>query len=416
MQTLAHKAKIQSLIDELVLHPELRPDSNIVTLTSNELANLLLEISKKISSGRQINEILEDTVSMLGEIGIAERVLLFQSNQSFSKAYLTNYWESSYVEPFNPIGFKVDISDPPFTLFSLSKNQNLQIENFSRFFSLPNYLFKNQYKALLMKLKTKSMLVALGSSDKARIVLNIQYSTREVVWSNEIEKALQSIVDQLALAIERHTDIRIKENLEKSVAKLKEKALLEREELLRQFASDVHDLPCSIIPKLRCAITNKDFEESEKLIGELHHTLRQLINEYIVPDMNLLGFVGNIHQFLNGFKKSFTGNLIVNLPEEELDFSQRNAIELYKVIKEWFCNISKHASASEVRFSLKKLNELYFTVVVSDNGNGFNVEDTKNYGYGLYNIKRRLADINAKYKITSQIGKGTTLKIQVYLK
>jgi len=415
MQATAEMAQIKSLITELAIQKEPSETSNIVSFTSNELANLILSISTDIRSGKPLEEVLDNTVLLLGKSGIAERVLLFQIDTAISRAFLTNYWESSYIPSFRPIGFEIDIKDPPFTLFSLVQNKSFQIENLSRFLSMPNYLFKNKYKALCMKLKTQSMLVAIGTSDKVRLALSLHFSTREAIWSNEIEKALQSIVDQLALAIEKHSEKKLKENLETSVIELREQALCEKEELLRKFSSDVHDLPCSFIPKLKSAIKNNDLSECDQLVDELHSTLRQLINEYIIPDINLLGFIGGSYQFVNGFKKSFQGKVVIDLPEEEIALSGRSAKELFKVIKEWFCNIEKHSNATEVYFCIKVLNRLYFTVEITDNGKGFDVSDTKSYGYGILNIERRLLEINSKYKIDSKIGQGSSLKIQCNL-
>jgi two-component system nitrate/nitrite sensor histidine kinase NarX len=228
-----------------------------------------------------------------------------------------------------------------------------------------------------------------------------------------VKKLLQSIVDQLAIAINQYYEKSKKESLQKNIIKIQEKAIQEREDLLRQFASDVHDLPCSIIPALKESINNKDFEECGKLVDELYLNLRQLINEYVVPDVDLLSFGSNVYQFINGFKKSFAGKVTVDLPDEEINLTQRQSIELFKVIKEWFCNIKKHSKASEVYFQLKKINDIYYLINISDNGVGFNVDTSICFGYGILNIKRRLSDINAKFEIKSRKNIGSNLKIQV---
>ena len=113
------------------------------------------------------------------------------------------------------------------------------------------------------------------------------------------------------------------------------------------------------------------------------------------------------------FKKVFKGKVIVELPEEEIDLPNEKAIELFKSIKEWICNIEKHSEATEVCFTLNKINEHYFLIVISDNGKGFDINNSKNTGYGISNIKRRLSEINSKFEIKSEINKGSALKIQV---
>ncbi|MBI2995836.1 MAG: hypothetical protein HYY52_03925 [Candidatus Melainabacteria bacterium] len=416
MQNTLTKGNIEILIKGLTEQPRLQESSNIISLTSNELTDILLKISKDIREEISIDQLLENTTKILGESGIAERVLLFQIDNDYSKTLLTHHWESAYLPKINPLGFQLDLSDMTLLkLLRLNKRHTLQIEDLSHFLPLPNYIFKNKIKALFLKLKTKSLLVTTGSTYKIKVAVNLQFCTKNVIWSNEIEKLIQSIADQLAIAIEQNIEKRKKENLQKNIIELQESANQEQERLLKHFASELHDLPCSIIPALKKAIQERDFKECEKLVDELHYNLRHLINEYMIPDINLLGFVSTLYQFLNGFKKSFKGKVIVDLYDEEINISHKMAVELFKVIKEWLCNIEKHSKANEVYFNLKKLNENYFLITISDNGIGFDLNGTRNLGYGILNIKQRLKEIKSKLEIKSEINKGTTLKIQFCL-
>ena len=411
MESTITKGQLQSLIDGLFLQPTLKEDSNIVSLTSNELADISLKVSKHLRTEKSIDELLENVISILGDFGIAERVLLFQLNGDNTKALLTHYWESPYIPKFNPLGFELDLSDLPL-LKTFNTKHSFQIEDISKYLGLPNYILKNKLKALFLTLKSKSLMVTRGSSDNIKIVLNLQFCTRNIIWSNEIEKVIQSVIDQLAIAIQIYSDKKKRENLQRNITELQESAIREQEELLRRFASDLHDLPCSIIPNLKLAIKNKDLEECERLVDDVHNNLRQLINEYIVPDINLLGFVNTLYQFTNGFKKTFKGTVIVELPDEEINIPHKKAIELFKVIREWFCNIEKHSNADVVKFKLKKSNDCYFLMTISDNGKGFDINDNKNLGYGILNIKRRLTETNSKFEIKSEVNNGAVLKIQ----
>ena len=331
----ALKTDLANLIKEMSGPPELKDDSDIVALSGNELADVLLKVSRELRKEIPIDGLFQNTVSLLGESGLAERVFLFQLNKE--KAILTHFWSSPYIEKFDPLGLELNTDDLSlFKLFNPGANKTVQIQDFSKYLSLPHYLFKNKIKAFFIKLKTKSQLVAIGTSEVVKIVLNLQFTTRDVIWSNEVEKALQSIVDQLASALESFAEKKKRESLQQNIIELQNNSIKEQEDLFRRFASDVHDLPCSIIPGLRQAIKNKDFDECEKLVDELHNNLRTLINEYVVPDVNLLGFTGTIFQFLNSFKKSFNGKVCIELPEDEIDIQNKTALELFKVIKEWF--------------------------------------------------------------------------------
>lgn len=416
MEKTIVKGQVEALLRALAVEPAIQDNSNIISLTSNELADISLKISKYIRKELPLNELLENTMNILGEAGIGERILLFQIDPDGSKALLSYHWESPYLPRFNPVGYELNLQDTPlFKHFNLTKGRTFQIEDFSKYLALPNYLFKNKFKALFIKLKTKSVFVTTGSTDKVRVALNLQFSTKQVIWSNEIEKVLQSIVDQLTSAIQQFSEKKKKESLEKNIMLLQESAIKEQEELLRQFAGDLHDLPCSIIPSLKQAIRERDFNECEKLVDELHKNLRQLINEYVIPDISLLGFVTTIYQFINGFKKTFKGEVNLELPNEEINISQKKAVELFKVIKEWFCNIEKHSRASKIHFELKRLNECYILITISDNGKGFDTNNSRNFGYGILNMKRRLVEMGAKFEIKSEVNDGAILKLQLCL-
>ena len=148
--------QVDTLIQEINNNPEITEKSNIISLTSNEIADILLKITKEIRKDFSVDVLLENIVSILCNAGIAERVLLFQVKREPQRALLTHYCEDGYVPNFNPIGFQLDLLDVPmFKLFDLSKKRNLQIEDMSKYIKLPNYLFRNKFKALFIKLKSR---------------------------------------------------------------------------------------------------------------------------------------------------------------------------------------------------------------------------------------------------------------------
>ena len=410
------KENLKNIFNELFLEPELKDISSIIKLTGNELASISLNLSTLIKTIKSIDLLFEEAIKLLGKNGIAERILLFQISKDKTKAFLTNYWESPYVDNRNPIGIEINVAGMPIIkLFASEKKPSFQLEDVSKYIGLPGYLFNNKIKALILKLKCKSMLFSFASSEDTSIVLSFQFCTRNIVWSNEIEKAIQSFVSHLAVAAQGLLIQKKKENLQKNIVLLKETAIREQEELLSKFASDVHDLPCTIIPRLRQAISETNLKECEQLVDELHLSLRQLINEYVIPDIKLLGFVNTIFQFINGFKKGFKGKVIIDVPDEEINIPDNKSMELFKVIREWMCNIQKHAKAEKVSFNMRKQGDSCISISISDDGIGFNPDDLDSIGYGIANMKKRLENIKAKFEIKSKEGEGSSIKIQIGL-
>ena len=106
----------------------------------------------------------------------------------------------------------------------------------------------------------------------------------------------------------------------------------------------------------------------------------------------------------------------MNLEVVGLTERLENTIEtvLFRVLQEVVNNIIKHAKASEVSIQLIK-HEKELTLLVEDNGVGFNVEKTLNEfeGIGLKNIQSRVAFLNGYVLFDSFPGKGTTVTIEI---
>lgn len=406
--------EINSILDVSVNTSSSR-DLRTISLSANEIANLLLQISHLISDENTIDDIIENTIRMIGESGIADNVLFFQSLEGNPKSILTHFWSSPYFSGYNPVGAEINFESIPTFKFVSSKD-TFQINSLETILSLPNYIFKNKYKAFFLRLKSKSMLVSNGSKKQNKISIMLISSSCDLVWSNEIEKLLQAIVDHIGIAANENLK-RIKiEDLQRNVIKIQEKALKEKEDLLREFAGNIHDLPCSIIPSIKEALRRKDFDLCEKLVDDLYGDLRQLINEYIVPDLELLDFGSNLYQLLNGVKKTFKGVIDISIIEDEIYLDKKAALEILKVLKEWFCNIEKHSCAGLVSFKFEVAQNKNYRIIISDNGKGFDVNDVINIGYGILNIKKRLSDIGAIYDISSINSVGSTLTIQIPIK
>ncbi|TYA69966.1 tetratricopeptide repeat-containing sensor histidine kinase [Seonamhaeicola marinus] len=89
----------------------------------------------------------------------------------------------------------------------------------------------------------------------------------------------------------------------------------------------------------------------------------------------------------------------------------KNKIHIYRIIQETLNNIYKHANASLVNISFK-LKKNVICLVMKDNGAGFQVNRARS-GIGLKNMKSRIKEIKGELNITSKVGVGTKVRIEV---
>ncbi|MBL0052216.1 MAG: sensor histidine kinase [Bacteroidetes bacterium] len=88
-------------------------------------------------------------------------------------------------------------------------------------------------------------------------------------------------------------------------------------------------------------------------------------------------------------------------------------VTLYRIIQELSNNAIKHASAKNILIQLSK-NENTLTLIVEDDGIGFNSAQLANYlGNGLQNVQSRVDYIKGRFEIESYPNKGTTISIEI---
>ena len=86
--------------------------------------------------------------------------------------------------------------------------------------------------------------------------------------------------------------------------------------------------------------------------------------------------------------------------------------QLFYVFREALSNIEKHSNASQVSLDLT-WDEEYMTLVIFDNGRGFDSTNPHSGHYGLQFIRDRLELLNGSISIYSAIGSGADIIIQV---
>ncbi len=89
---------------------------------------------------------------------------------------------------------------------------------------------------------------------------------------------------------------------------------------------------------------------------------------------------------------------------------------LYRASQELISNTIKHSNASKFFMQLVK-SENEITMMVEDNGHGFDLENTLiRHGGGLSNIRSRVENLGGNIFIDSMKNRGTIISVMVPLK
>jgi signal transduction histidine kinase len=74
----------------------------------------------------------------------------------------------------------------------------------------------------------------------------------------------------------------------------------------------------------------------------------------------------------------------------------------------------KHSGAGNVHMRLY-FDKLMLHIIIEDDGKGFDPENIRHWGNGLTNMHKRIEELDGRFDITSEVGKGTLIELSVTL-
>lgn len=157
-----------------------------------------------------------------------------------------------------------------------------------------------------------------------------------------------------------------------------------------------------------------DAKELLESLSEVRDTLRAAVQGIAPPALKEHGLVGALERLAEqipqqgGLRCRFEAAPGTSISDE------RVSLQLYYIAQEAFNNALRHSQASEIVISLASTPR-YLVLEVSDDGQGFNLEDlrTSERGRGLGTMYHRSSMIGAHFRVTSQTGRGTTIRCRL---
>jgi signal transduction histidine kinase len=196
-----------------------------------------------------------------------------------------------------------------------------------------------------------------------------------------------------------------------------------KEQTLKHIAFELHDNLGQIASLIKINLNTlrlEDYENSVQKIEATKELIRQLIADLKFLSISLngdriakLGLMRGLQDETDRLNKTgqFKATLVADDPIPSLN--ENTTVILYRMAQEILNNIVKHSAANHVHISLH-FKEKLFTLVIKDNGVGFNPEDKmKSGGSGLINLTSRAKLIQAMFSIQSSAGNGTRICIEL---
>jgi signal transduction histidine kinase len=85
---------------------------------------------------------------------------------------------------------------------------------------------------------------------------------------------------------------------------------------------------------------------------------------------------------------------------------------LYRIAEEALNNIARHAAATQITVQLSRTGADEISLIIADNGRGFDLSKAQVGHYGLRGMKERVNMLGGNLSITSQPGTGTSVVVR----
>jgi len=148
---------------------------------------------------------------------------------------------------------------------------------------------------------------------------------------------------------------------------------------------------------------------SNKILGEAIQEVRTISFNLMPPMLQEFGLLKSITAFATRYKKDSKFEIVNNTALPKI--APELQLELFRISQEFISNAIKHGEADEIKMFISYQNNL-LQIIFTDNGKGFDIKKRPT-GMGLRNIEGRIKSRNGVTKITSEIGKGTSIKILI---
>jgi two-component system NarL family sensor kinase len=160
-----------------------------------------------------------------------------------------------------------------------------------------------------------------------------------------------------------------------------------------------------------------DIKRDKTLINEITGLLADSIDETRRISFELMpgvlkdfGLEIALKEMTKKLSKDF--NVLWNIYGINQRLSEDLEIAIFRIIQELINNSIKHGKVKEARIDLIKVKNI-INILVEDHGEGFDIDQMKDKGTGLQTIKNRIKLLNGIIGITSKLGLGTQVVIEI---
>jgi len=191
-----------------------------------------------------------------------------------------------------------------------------------------------------------------------------------------------------------------------------------QEQVLHNISQDLHDDAGQQLTYINFQLENLKIDQPQiveqlqplsESLGQLSQSIRSIshsLNHQLLMQQDLIkAITSEIERVQKNSRITINTNIDTNKQKE---FTGNEKIVIYRIFQEILNNIFKHAKANTINVTIAS--SPYFSMIISDNGKGFELNKNK-ASLGLQNMKERAKLIDYKIAFETTEGKGTIVSL-----
>ena len=262
-----------------------------------------------------------------------------------------------------------------------------------------------------------------GSLRLNRLSLANKKLKDELLEKHQIERALKKSEAHYVQLFEQSL------HMQDQLRHLSRQLLMAQEEERKRISRELHDEIVQTLVginvhlaslKVKARLNIKDLMEritqTQKLVEKSVDTVHRFARELRPTVLDDLGLIPALEAFIKDFTERTTISVRFTAfaGVEQLNSTKR--IVLYRVAQSALSNVDKHADASAVEVSIKKLQGV-IRLEIHDNGRSFEIERVlfakRHKRLGLLGSRERVEMVGGKFRVESAPASGTTISAEI---
>lgn len=195
--------------------------------------------------------------------------------------------------------------------------------------------------------------------------------------------------------------------------------MITQEQERKRIAEDLHDSLGQLLSTVKINLQTlpeeqkKYYEKSLQLLNQASSEIRNISFNLMPQTLEDAGLIPALYELAEKIKDSSLYDVMVQVHGlDKSEFDKQTEFNIYRIVQEAVNNIIKHANAKEINIQLVKLDET-ISIMIEDDGKGFDPVQIKMSGRGLRNITARSEWLHGHITIDSTPGRGTTIFIEI---